>query len=155
MIARRANNLCFGFTLAAITVLAIAATPSVFAQEKTEPQAAAWTFVFRVVDDDGAILKDVTIKSKVGKKRNGHQQLPNGDFRVNYDSKPTFFRLYCECDGKTPISALWSGNQMRESSEEVFLVTLPTPKPVGGRVVDEEGDPIKGVWVSLLSLIHI
>ena len=151
MIARGAHDLHFGFILAAIAVFAVVTSPYVCGQEKTESQAAAWSFVFRVVDDDGVILKDATIKSKVGKKRNGHRQLPNGDFRVTYDSKPTFVSLYCRSDGKTPVSGSWSGNQMLESSEEVFVVTLPTPKPMGGRVVDEEGDPIKGAMVSLLT----
>ena len=151
MIARGAHDLHFGFILAAIAVFAVVTSPYVCGQEKTESQAAAWSFVFRVVDDDGVILKDATIKSKVGKKRNGHRQLPNGDFRVTYDSKPTFVSLYCRSDGKTPINATWRENEMLESSEEVFVVTLPTPKPTGGRILDPEGDPIEGATVYVLA----
>ena len=93
MIARRANNLNFGFSLAAIAVLAMIATPNVCGQEETEPQAAAWSFVFRVVDEDGVTLKDVTIKTKLDKTSNSHQQLPNGDLQIALDSKPKYLSL--------------------------------------------------------------
>ena len=95
MVAGLAKNQRFGFVLAAIAVVATAASPNIFGQQKTEPESPAWSFVFRVVDDDGVVLKDATIKTKVGKKSNCHRQLPNGDFRITYDSKPTFVSLYC------------------------------------------------------------
>ena len=67
MIARGAHDLHFGFILAAIAVFAVVTSPYVCGQEKTESQAAAWSFVFRVVDEDGVTLKDATIKTKLDK----------------------------------------------------------------------------------------
>ena len=144
MIARRANNLNFGFSLAAIAVLAMIATPNVCGQEETEPQAAAWSFVFRVVDEDGVTLKDATIKTKVNKKSDSHQQLPNGDFRITFDSKPKHLRLQCKSDGKTPINATWRENEMLESSEEVLSLHSPRPSLPAGGSWTRRAIPLKG-----------
>jgi len=151
MIATRAYSLYLGFAWGAITVLAMVASSNVFAQEKAEPQAAAWNFVFRVVDYDEVVLKNATIKTEVNEKSDIHQQLPNGDFRITFDSKPKHLSLHCESDGKTPINVTWRENEIRESSEEVFVVTLPTPKPIGGRIEDEDGAPIEGATVYVLA----
>ena len=80
MIARRANNLHFGFALAAITVFAMVASSNTFGQQKTEPGPAAWRLVFRVVDDDGVLLKNATIATRVNNVSDSHHQLPTVTF---------------------------------------------------------------------------
>ena len=151
MIGRRASDLNFGFSLAAIAVLAMIATPNVCGQEETEPQAAAWSFVFRVVDEDGVTLKDATIKTKLDKTSNSHQQLPNGDLQIALDSKPKYFLLECQAEGRSPINASWRDDEIPESSGKPFVVTLPAPKPISGRIVDQAGDSIEGVTVRVFA----
>ena len=150
MIARRTKNLCQSFALVIIIVLAIVAPHNCFGQEKTTSEPT-WSFVFRVVDDDGTRIKDATIKTRVNKKSNSHVQLPNGDYRITFDSAPKYLRLRCKSEGKTPINAVWGENDLPESSTDPFVVTLPTPKATGGRILDQEGNPIEGATVYLLA----
>ena len=151
MIERLAYNLRFVFALAAIAVQTMVASPDCFGQEKTDPGSTGWSFVFRVADNDGTLIKDATIKTVVNKTSDSHQQLPNGDFKITFDSKPKHFELRCKSDGKTPINATWHENDVPESSEEPFVVSLPTAIPTGGRIVDQEGSPVEGATVYVLA----
>ena len=150
MIARFANNLCQSFTLAIITILAMIPTHNSFGQEETASEPT-WSFVFRVVDDDGTRIKAATIKTRVNKTSDSHEQLPNGDYRITSDSTPKYLRLRCKSEGKTPIKASWGENDLPESSTEPFVVTLPTSRATGGRILDQEGNPIEGATVYLLA----
>ena len=121
-----------------------------FGQEETASEPT-WSFVFRVVDDDGTRIKDATIKTQVNKTSDSHVQLPNGDYRITFDSAPEHLMLRCKSEGKTPINARWGGNDLPESSTEPFVVTLPGPKATGGRILDQEGNPIEGATVYVLA----
>ena len=152
MIVRQINSFLFVSALAAIVVLSTVAPFPAFAQQKAEPDPAVWSFVFRVVDDDGVEIKDATIKTKVENKSISHQRLPNGNLKIVFDSKPKYLMLRCRSEGKTPINVSWRENDVPESSSEPFVIKLPTPKATGGRIVDEEGDPIEGATVYVLAV---
>jgi len=124
MTARLANTL--GFVFAAIMVLAIATSPNIFGQQEKDSNPT-WSFVFRVVDDQGVIIKDATIKTRVNKTSNSHVLLPNGDFRITFDSKPKFLSLRLKSEGKTPINVAWRENEIPKKSAGPFVVTLPNP----------------------------
>ena len=154
MVVRLASDLRFVSALVAITVLSIVAPLKLYGQDTSQPEPKAWSFVFRVVDEDGKRLSDACVGSKVNKTSESHQQLPNGDFRIDFDSTPKFLSLRCKLKGKTPVGAYWRENEIPESSLEPFVVTLPTPKPIGGRIVDHEGEGIKGATVFVIAPSH-
>jgi len=153
VVLRLENNLRTALLLVAIAVMAIVSTSKLFGQGVKPPKSKAWSFVFRVVDEDGAQLKDATVETKADDTSDSHQQLPNGDFQIEGYSTPNQLVLRCQSEGKSPIKVQWLNfyDIPDSSAAKPFLVTLPTAKAIGGKVVDRQGDAIEGatvfVWV--------
>ncbi len=118
-------------------------------------QAASWKVRLRAVDEaTGESISNARFMVNLGGQDAPYQADGQGEFVAEIPTRtPAHCYLNCRADGYPPMQAYW-GNVPTEIADELpDVFTFPMRKgiSVGGRVLNDDGEPVEGATVRFMA----
>ena len=134
--------------------------------EQVDDDAGIWRFNLSVVDTEGKAIPNANVYFDVVKTPVTPQILtgkylnesPDGDvyecndqgkLSIDFSAKPIWLQLLFRMDGYGRYRALWKDPSQVDQIPQEFTVQVERVGPIGGTVVDEDGNPVKDAEVSV------
>jgi 5-hydroxyisourate hydrolase-like protein (transthyretin family)/peroxiredoxin len=139
-VTRRITGLAVGF-VSVLSALLYGAAPV------TRP---ARTLELQVVDSaTHAPLAGVKVEySRSGEEANAATGA-DGRCRIEYSPDVKFLSLSARAEGRVPVRVSWDLRRSKQAVPEQHTLSLEPGTKIGGRVVDDAGDPVEGATVML------